>query len=92
MSTLILDYEDVGLKRLVQDIFDAPNLLSTQEIHYSCPCSKERMASGLSCLKDEDLKEMIEVDKGCNVTCNFCNEQYSFSAEDLKQILEKKHV
>ena len=92
MSTLILDYEDVGLKRLVQDIFDAPNLLSTQEIHYSCPCSKERMASGLSCLKDEDLKEMIEVDKGCSVTCNFCNEQYSFPAEDLKQILEKKHV
>ena len=55
-----------------------------------CPCSKERMTRALSTLKKEDLQAMIEEDHGAEITCNFCNERYSFSEEELQEILDER--
>lgn len=92
MSTLIQEYDDIGLETLIRDIFEDVNILSSKDIFYSCPCSKERMASGLAVLKKEEIQDMIEKENGCEVTCNFCNERYTFSKEDLEKILESKYV
>ena len=29
---------------------------------------------------------MIEEDHGCEITCNFCNERYHFSEEELREL------
>ena len=92
MSTLMLDYDDMELKDLVNDMFEDAKILDTSDVRYSCPCSKERMANAISTLKDEEIQDMIDKDHGCHVTCNFCNERYDFSEEDLRKILESRNV
>lgn len=91
MSTLIQEYDDTNLEELAKDMFEGCHILTTQEISFSCPCSKERMERALTTLPETELKGMIEQDHGAEVTCNFCNEHYAFSQEELEAILEHKH-
>ena len=53
---------------------------------YKCDCSKEHMASGLSTIGKEDLKEIIDIDEKAELICHFCNKKYSFSKEELEEI------
>ena len=92
MSTLIYEYEDASLEQLAKDLFEDPNILMIQDICFSCPCSKQRMESALSTLKTEDLEDLAKKDEGCEITCNFCNERYHFSKEELESILESRNV
>lgn len=92
MSTLMMDYDDLSLEQLIHDMFDDPNILANDFIQYSCPCSKEKMSNALATLKSEDIEAIINEDHGCEITCNFCNEKYSFTEEDLKSILEKRNA
>lgn len=92
MSTLMLDYDDVDLEQLVHDMFEGAKVLETRSVSYSCPCSKERMSKALATLASSELESMIKEDHGCEVTCNFCNERYSFTEEDLQSILESRNV
>lgn len=92
MTELMLHYDDLGLEELIKDMFDDPNIFSSKHIAYACPCSKERMARGLSAIREEDLKDIIEKEHGCEVTCNFCNERYKFSEADLIKILEARNA
>lgn len=92
MSTLMLEYDDLSLEQLIQDMFDNPRLLSNHSVEYNCPCSKERMSSAITTLKTEDIQSMIDEDNGCEITCNFCNEKYSFSSQELMSILESRNA
>lgn len=91
MSTLIQEYDDTNLEELAKDMFEGCHILTTQEISFSCPCSKERMERALTTLPEEEIKGMIEQDHGAEVTCNFCNEHYTFTEDELTSILEHKH-
>lgn len=92
MSTLMLEYDDQELSDLVNDMFEDAKVLETRPVSYSCPCTKERMAGAISTLSTDDIKDMIESEDKCQVTCNFCNEKYEFSKEELKDILELRNV
>ena len=65
-------------------------VLYEQEIEYKCKCSKERTKNVLSCVGDDDLKEMIEQEKETNVVCHFCNKEYIFTPAEIRQILDEK--
>lgn len=43
-------------------------------------------------LPKEDIQKMIDEDGGCEITCNFCNEKYQFSKEELEAILERMNA
>ncbi len=58
---------------------------------YECDCSKEHMSDGLATLDKIVLKEMIEEDKKAELICHFCNKKYTFSKEELEEILEEKY-
>lgn len=92
MSTLMKEYDDCELSDLIHDIFDEAKILETIPVSYSCPCTKERMEKALATLKKEDLQDILEKEGSCQVTCNFCNERYEFSKEDLEAILETMNV
>lgn len=49
------------------------------------------MERALTTLPEEEIKGMIEQDHGGEVTCNFCNEHYTFTEDELTSILEHKH-
>jgi molecular chaperone Hsp33 len=40
-------------------------------------------------LKPEEISSLMEQEEDVEVTCNFCNEHYHFSKDDLAKILEK---
>lgn len=91
MSELILEYDDASLEDLVNDMFEDAHILSTQPVAYHCPCDKKRMARALATIKKSDVMDMAQKEHGCQITCNFCNERYSFTEEELLAIASKMH-
>lgn len=65
-----------------------PVILEKRVPHYRCDCSRERIERMLVTLGAEELRDMIENDKGAEVDCHFCNKRYKFSAEDLEMLLQ----
>lgn len=91
MSTLIQEYDDSSLEALANDMFEDAKILTTQPVAYDCPCSKVRMARALGTIKKSDVLEMADKEHGCDITCNFCNESYHFTEEELRAIASKMH-
>ena len=56
---------------------------------FVCSCSKARVEKALISIGKEELKDMIEEGKEIEVNCHFCNRNYCFSVEELKQLYEK---
>jgi molecular chaperone Hsp33 len=71
-------------------LYDDVEVLDEQPVKFECSCNKERMARALSTLEIMDLKDMIQEDHGCELTCHFCNTSYAFSEEELRDILSLK--
>ena len=64
------------------------NYLETLPIQFSCECSKERIGRAIKGLGEAEIKDMIEKDKGAEATCHFCNEIYTFTEEDLEEMIK----
>lgn len=62
-------------------------LLEKRELKYECNCSKERFKKGLKSIGKDALMEILNEDKHAHITCNFCNKEYEFSEDDLKEII-----
>lgn len=88
MSTIIEEYDDSSLAALAEDLFDDAKVLSTTPIAFKCTCSHESTAAVLATMSAAELQKMIDEDHGASVICNFCNEEYKFSEDELKKILE----
>lgn len=90
MSEIIEEYDDASMADFVKDIFEDARILETTPIQFQCTCSRESTGRVLSTLSEEQLKSMIEEDHGAEVTCNFCNETYHFSEDDLREVLKAR--
>ena len=62
-------------------------LLEKIELKHECNCSKEKFRKGLKSLGKETLEEILNNDHKANIKCNFCNKEYYFTEDDLKEIL-----
>lgn len=58
----------------------------TSKIQFHCNCSKERVSKALASISKVDLDEMIAEGKDVEVNCDFCNTQYIFNVDELKEI------
>ena len=56
---------------------------------FYCNCSKERVEKALISIGRKELNEMIQEGKEVELNCHFCNTNYTFSVEELKEILRK---
>ena len=63
--------------------------METAPVSYKCYCSRERVASALISLGREELKEIAEEGKAFPVECQFCDTIYSFTPEDIQEMLAK---
>lgn len=54
---------------------------------FSCNCSKDRVKKAIISIGKKDLNEMIADAKPIEVKCHFCNTAYTFSVEELKEIV-----
>ncbi|MGI6070514.1 MAG: Hsp33 family molecular chaperone HslO [Blautia sp.] len=60
--------------------------ISTQ---FACNCSKERVEKALISIGRKDIQEMIRDGKDVELNCHFCNTNYTFTVEDLKNIYRR---
>jgi len=56
---------------------------------FVCDCSKERVARAIVSIGSKDIREMIQEGKPVEANCHFCNKNYVFSIEDLKELLRQ---
>lgn len=74
---------------ILKMIFEDVTILDSQDLFFECDCSKDRMKEALMTVGVKDIQEIIDEDHGCEMTCHFCNTHYSFSEDELKQLLEE---
>ena len=65
------------------------DILEKQEIAYKCYCSRERVSAALLSLGRGELEEIISEDKAFPVECQFCDKIYSFTPEDIRELLKR---
>ena len=63
--------------------------METTEVTYKCYCSRERVEAALISLGRKELTEIMAEGKPFPVECQFCDEVYTFTPEDIRKLLEK---
>ncbi len=63
--------------------------METQEVSYKCYCSRERVTKALISLGKEELTQIVEEGETFPVECQFCDEKYLFTPEDVAQLLKR---
>ena len=63
--------------------------METCEVAYKCYCTRNRVTSALISLGREELAEIAEEAKPFPVECQFCDTVYTFTPEDIRELLEK---
>lgn len=59
------------------------------ETRFACNCSKERVEKALVSIGEKEIQEMISEGAPIEMHCHFCNTDYTFTVEELKEILKK---
>ena len=72
------------LEYLLEDM-DMTNNDSIDDSFY-CNCSKERVSRALISVGKKELKSMINDGKPIELNCHFCNTNYTFSVEEIKEL------
>ena len=77
-----------GLLRTVLKDFQ-PEILERHPVEYRCYCSRERVSRALISMGRKDLSELIQEQGQAELTCQFCDQVYRFSREELEQLLDE---
>ena len=64
-------------------------VLDEFEVKYVCGCSKEKIASLIAAMPAEEVQAMIDEDHGAEANCRFCRKEYSFSEDELRELMRK---
>jgi molecular chaperone Hsp33 len=64
-------------------------LLETKPVRFQCSCSRQRTEATLMLLGKVELLDMIKSQHGADAHCNFCNEHYQFSEQDLLTLIKQ---
>lgn len=56
---------------------------------FQCNCDKARVERAIISIGKDEIQEMIDEGKEIEVNCQFCNRNYVFSVEDLKEMKER---
>lgn len=87
--TGLLDRESSpeALLRTVLSDFEV-EILETAPVEYRCYCSRDRVERALISMGAEELEDMLAQQGGCELGCQFCDTVYSFSAQDLRELID----
>ena len=63
--------------------------METTPVEYKCSCDRERVTAALISLGKEELSEIAQEGKPFPVECQFCDEVYNFTPEDIEELIRK---
>ena len=75
-----------GLLRAVLPGFQL-EILEKHPVEYRCCCSRDRVSRALISIGRKDLTELIQEQGQAELTCQFCDQVYRFSRQELEQLL-----
>lgn len=83
--------ENKTLEEIAKAVTGDENLQILSEVNpeYQCNCSKEKCEKGLIAIGKEELEKIIKEEEKIEIVCNFCNKKYTFTREDLKELIKK---
>ena len=62
--------------------------METTEVGYKCYCDRDRVTAALISLGREELQQILDEGKNFPVECQFCDEIYEYTPEDIAKILK----
>ena len=75
------------IKDILGDIeFD---LFDEADVSYHCDCTKKRVENALISMGEKDMKEIIDEGKNIDVSCQFCDKIYTFTPDNLRELLKR---
>lgn len=84
---LSLDHEQI-LYRLFHE--QPVRVFEPTQVKFACSCSRERSESALLSLGKHEVEELLLEKGSINIDCQFCNQHYHFSPEDVRVLLGGK--
>ena len=81
------DPDPEHMLRQVMSDFDL-KILESSEVAYRCYCSRERVERALLSLGADELASIVREQGGCQMSCQFCDTVYDFSAEELNAMID----
>ena len=80
------DSDPEALLRTVLSDFEV-EVLETSPIAYKCYCSRDRVERALISMGAEELEDLLREQGGCELGCQFCDQVYRFSAQELQELI-----
>ena len=66
------------------------DITQVKEVNYQCNCNKEVGLEIVNTLSVEDIKQSLKEDGYVEITCHYCNSEYRYDEEYLKEHLERE--
>lgn len=88
--TAMLD-AGMSLQQIIRSILDGfqVEFLDESTFGYECNCSHDKVMRALISMGREELSKLAQEEERVEVTCQFCDRVYSFTKEELQNILKK---
>lgn len=78
------------LERLTEGL--GLEIVDTLPTRFYCSCDKDRVEKAIISIGREEIEKMIAEGKDTEVNCHFCNTNYKFTIEELKDILKRRQL
>lgn len=78
-------------EEIIKTLFGGYDVVITDNLPcaYCCDCSKDRVEQAVISMGKAEIASMIEDNEPIEVVCDFCHTKYTFSPEELLEILKK---
>ena len=64
-------------------------ITDNKPVRFHCGCDKDRVERALVLLGKKELENLAADEKDIEIKCHFCGKAYSFTPDDLKEMLVK---
>ena len=78
-------------EQILKEVLQGMDVEFTDQMpaEFYCNCSKERVERALISIGRKELQSLISEGKEVEMNCHLCNRNYTFSIEELKELLKK---
>ncbi len=90
-KTTILFQTKNSCEDIIKDIDPQALVLASNSPSLFCECSKERYRNALKLLSTDELSSMND-GKEVETICQFCGKKYTFSSEEINDIIKEKQA
>ena len=64
-------------------------ITDTSDTRFFCNCDRQRVEKALISIGKKELQEMINDGEPIEMNCHFCNTNYVFTVDELKELYRK---